>query len=219
AWQETFVPMELMRHLRNVTVPGPDGEPVPLVAEESTAFEADRAPPPAEAPNRFVVFRSPGLVLAGGLLLLARSARSRRFARGALALGILFWGLITGFFGVILALLWLFTDHTAAYPNLNLLQMNPFGLLLAAAAPLAVVGSRVSRIARLAWPVALALASLSALGVLLHAVPSLRQMNAPLIALLLPVHLAVVLALYHVRSAHSSTAGDATVGVQPSAAP
>ena len=218
AWQETFVPMELMRHVRSVTVPGPSGEPVPLVAEESTAFEADRDPPPAEAPGRLAIYLVIGLVLTGALLLLARSARSRRFARGALALGILFWGLVTGFFGVILALLWLFTDHTAAYPNLNLLQMNPFGLLLAAAAPLAVVGSRVSRIARLAWPVAIALAALSALGVMLHAVPSLRQGNGALIALLLPVHLAVVLALYHVRPKLSSTAGDAAVPPRASAA-
>lgn len=219
AWQETFVPMELMRHLRTVTVEGPDGAPVPLVAEESTAFEADREPAPARAPNPFAIYLLFGLVLAALLLLLARAARNRRFARGALALSILFWGLVTGFFGVILGLLWLFTDHTAAYPNLNLLQLNPLGLLLAAAAPLAVVGSRVSRIARVAWPAALALLGFSVLGVLLQAFPSLRQMNAPLIALLLPVHLAVVLALFHLRPTHSSTAGDAPILPQSSAAP
>lgn len=218
AWQETFVPMELMRHMRTVTVPGPDGRPVPLVADETTAFDADREPPPPDAPDRLAIYLLLGLVLAGLLLLLAHSARTARFARASLALGIFFWGLVTGFFGVILALLWLFTDHAAAYPNLNLLQMNPFGLLLAAAAPLAVVASRGSRVARLAWPVAVALAALSLLGVLLHAVPALRQMNGPLIALLLPVHLAVVLALYQLRSTDASTAGDAAIPARASAA-
>jgi hypothetical protein len=36
-------------------------------------------------------------------------------------------------------MLWLLTDHAAAHANLNLLHVNPLGLLLAVAAPLAVM--------------------------------------------------------------------------------
>jgi hypothetical protein len=162
-------------------------------------FQADRAPPATTAPNRFAAYLAAGVLAASALLLLARAARTRRSARAAIALATFFWGIVTGFFGVILALLWLFTSHTAAYPNLNLLQVNPLGLLLAAAAPFAVIASHSSRISRLAWPTAVALAALSIVGVLLHAFPPLRQVNGPLIALLLPIHLAVLASLYHVR--------------------
>jgi hypothetical protein len=204
AWQESFVPMELMRHLRAVRVVDAAGDTVPLVAEENVVFQADRAPPATTAPNRFAAYLAAGVLTAVALLLLARAARTRRSARAALALATFFWGIVTGFFGVILAMLWLFTSHTAAYPNLNLLQVNPLGLLLAAAAPFAVVASHRSRISRLAWPTAVALAALSITGVLLHAFPSLRQMNGPLIALLLPIHLAVLASLYHVRGSAPS---------------
>jgi hypothetical protein len=210
AWEESFVPMELMRHLRTVEVVDRDGRTVPLVAEEIAAFEADRAAPPDTAPARFWLYLLIGLLCAGALLLLAGAARSGRFARASVALAIFFWGIITGFFGVILALLWLATDHAAAYPNMNLLQVNPLGLLLAAAAPFAVIGSRTSRVARLAWPAAVALAALSVCGVLLQGLAELRQLNGPLIALLLPVHFAVVGALYHLREPVPSPAGDDT---------
>jgi hypothetical protein len=208
AWEETFVPMELMRHLRSVQVLDQDGRAVPLVAEETAAFEALRTPPPETVPDRFWIFLAAGVLIAAGLLLLAWASRTRRLARASVGMAIFFWGVSTGFFGVILALLWLFTDHAAAYPNLNLFQVNPLGLLLAAAAPMAVVGSRYSRVARIAWPLAIALASMSVAGAVLHAIPALDQLNGPLIALLLPIHLAVVAALYHVRASIPSPAGD-----------
>src|SRR5690606_3060125 len=138
-------------------------------------------------PDRLWIYLLIGIVSATVLLLLAHAGRTRRFARAALALAIFFWGVATGFFGLILAMLWLFTDHAAAYPNMNLLHVNPLGLLLAAAAPFAVIGSSRSRVARLAWPVAVTLAGLSVLGLLLHGFAGLRQMNGPLVALLLPI--------------------------------
>lgn len=208
AWEESFVPMELMRHLRSIQVTAADGTTRPLVAEEIPAFVAERAAPPASVPDRLWVYLLIGLACAAILLLLARGARRRRFPRAALALTIFFWGIITGFFGSVLALLWLFTDHTAAYPNLNLFHLNPLGLLLAAAAPFAVIGSRTSRVARLAWPVTLLLAGMSLAGLALEAFPGLRQMNGPLIALVLPVHVAVAGALYLLRDSIASPAED-----------
>jgi hypothetical protein len=45
---------------------------------------------------------------------------------GGSALG---WLLLAGTGGILLSLLWLFTDHQATGPNLNLLLLNPLFLL------------------------------------------------------------------------------------------
>jgi hypothetical protein len=210
AWEESFVPMELMRHVRTVHVPGPNGAMVPLVDEEVTAFDADRSAPPATEPRLWPVYLLIGLLLAGGLLLLARAARTSRYARFGLASAIFFWGLVTGFFGLILAMLWLFTDHNAAYPNLNLLQANPLGLLLAVVAPLALVAGavRFRRSARLARMTAIAVSALSLLGVVLHMFAALRQQSGGIIALALPIHLATVLSLVRALPPPSSAGVD-----------
>ncbi len=193
AWEETFIPMRLMERLRDIRIAGQ-----PLVAREWTQYVSTRPPPPEEPPARVFVYMAIGFVLAAVLVLLGRRARRSRFARLGWAVSVSFWGVLTGLFGLILTLLWVFTDHTAAYPNLNLLQTNPLGFLLAIAAPLAIgARSEPHRIGRIAWPLALALAAMSVLGLLLQVVPSLRQMNGPIIALALPIHCAVVLSLYY----------------------
>ena len=208
AWEEAFIPMVLMERVRAIRVLDENGAMVPLVGEEVVAFQADREPPPAAAPARTGAYLIGGLLLASGLLLLTRAARTRRFARAALAFALFFWALATGVLGSVLAMLWLFTDHAAAHVNTNLLQVNPLGLLLAIAAPLAVVGARTSGLTRLAWPAAVVLAAMSACGLLLQAMPELRQMNGPLIALLLPVHAGAAGALYLLRDTRASSAGD-----------
>jgi hypothetical protein len=137
-------------------------------------------------------------------------------ARFATATVLSVWGVLTGVLGLILALLWLFTDHHAAYPNMNLLQLNPLGLLLAVAAPLALGHPPRFATARLARPLALFLCGLSALGLLL--LPVAGQANGALIAVLLPVHAAVVLALYRLRPPVLSPAEDAAAGLRLPAA-
>lgn len=222
AWQETFIPMALMEHARAIRVLDDTGAMVPLVAEERVVVPAQRPDAPAAPPFRLPAFMLLGGLLAGALVLLARAARPRAdagraagaappggAARFALAVALSLWGVTTGVLGLILTLLWLFTDHTAAYPNMNLLQLNPLGLLLAVAGPLALAtrpggagpgggGPGRFALARAAWPTALALLALSAAGLLLLLVPSLRQASAPVLALALPVHAAALYSLYHV---------------------
>ena len=200
AWEEGFIPMELMKRLRSVEVADEDGRVVPLVAEERTLFQADRQPPPEDPPARTHFYLLAGLFIALATAALGEAARTGRRARAGLAMGITVWGVLTGFFGLILALLWTATSHTATYGNLNLLQVNPLGVLLAVAAPLALLtgspGRRRHAVARLAWPSSIALAALSVSGLVLHALPAVYQANGPIVALVLPVHLAVVLSLY-----------------------
>ena len=202
AWEETFIPMRLMERLRDIHVAGQ-----PVVAREWTQYVSTQPPPPDVPPRRTPIYLASGLVIAAALVILGLRAPRSRMVRLAWALSVSFWGVLTGLFGVVLALLWLFTDHTAAYPNLNLLQVNPLGFLLAVAAPLAVGRGRY-RVARLAWPVAVALTAMSVTGLVLHIVPALRQMNGPIIALLLPIHCAVLASLYYAVTRNSSPPED-----------
>lgn len=190
AWEEGFIPMELMEHVRQVRVAGPGGESFPLVKSEQVLFEAARDPPPAEAPNRTLGYLLTGVFFGAALVLLARAGRagSRAAAGGWLATTLL-WALLAGFFGSILAALWAFTDHTVAYGNENLFQLNPLSLVLALVLPFA--GDR-ARLRRAAYLVALGVAAVSVLGLIAQLLPGLDQTNGGIIALALPVHLAVL---------------------------
>jgi hypothetical protein len=212
AWEESFIPMELMRHLRSVQVTGEDGVARPLVAEERTLFLADRAPPRDQPPSRTTGYLLAGMLLGVGFVALGRGARRSRRATIALAAAISVWGLVTGFFGLILFLLWTATNHVASYANMNLLHVSPASVVVAVAAPLALVRrlgtGRQYAWARVAWPAAIAVAAMSGAGVLMNLLPQLQQDNWPLVALVLPVHIAIVLALYHATPRTSSPRED-----------
>jgi hypothetical protein len=243
AWEEGFIPMELMRHLRSQVVADAQGIAVPLVLEEQILFEARRPQLPARAPARVGYYAVIGIVLAAIMIALSRAAATRRRMRLALAVTISAWGVALGFFGTILLLLWLFTDHTAAYPNFNLLLVNPLGWMLAVVAPLSLLATRRAdgtgrsgipapvgeatgerpetaaqrfHSQRLAWPTALLMLILAVIGLVLA--PFVMQYYAPLIALLLPVHAAVVLCLYQGRRRPMSPEEDRKSGMSLQAA-
>jgi hypothetical protein len=216
AWEEGFIPMQLMAHLRDVRVPGPDGRLGPLVAEERVLFQARRAPEAAAPPNRWPGFLIAGLLLGGALVITAYRARARPRARMVLAVGLSTWGIIGGVFGFILTFLWVATDHSTSYGNQNLLQVNPLSLLLAVAAPLAVLGRsgpRAARLARLAWRTSVVLLALSFSGLLLHLFPGAAQVNGPIMSLAFPLHLASVLSLRQADDSRASTREDASMPI------
>jgi hypothetical protein len=93
----------------------------------------------------------------------------------------------------VLAGLWAFTDHVMAYRNENLFQLNPLLLGLTVLVPLALAG--MHRAARWARFLALVLAGLSLAGLVLQALPGLDQVNGPIIAVMLPIHLGVATGL------------------------
>jgi hypothetical protein len=199
AWQEGFIPMQLGEHLRTVQLLDGAGGSGPLVLEESVLFQAQRPAPADAPPNRTAGFLFVGVLAGAGMTLLGTRARRSRRTAFALAVAISLWGIMTGFFGVILTLLWAATNHIDSYVNLNLLQVSPLGLLLAAAAPLAVLRRGTGRshaVALLAWPVAVTLAVMSLVGLMLRLTPLVEQVNGPIMALVLPIHLGVVLALW-----------------------
>ena len=196
-YEEEFLPLAFRDHLREIRVPGPGGTEIPLVRSEETVYLSTMPPPRATPPFWFPAYLLLGLAL-GGLFWLwgVRGARSPR-ARGALAAVGGIWSLLAGAAGLILAALWLFTDHTAAYRNENLFQFNPLSLLLAVLVPLSVLGR--GRQVRLAQGIAATIVALALAGILFKLVPGTRQVNAMLIALALPAHAGLWLGLRALR--------------------
>ena len=86
-----------------------------------------------------------------------------------------------------LAGLWGFTDHVAAYRNENLFQVNPLILGLAVLVPMGLAGSWRAR--RWARVTSFGLAALSLAGLAIQALPGFDQVNGQVIALALPIHL------------------------------
>lgn len=195
AWEEMFLPMALREHARRVVLPGPAGTTVPLVAGERTLFEST-APAPPDAPPAWLPWYLLLGAAVGGLAVLLGTlagARGRRWGRAGLGLLAVVWGLVGGLGGTVLSVLWGLTDHVMAYRNENLFQLNPLLLALALLVPVGL--ARGGRAARWARGLALVLAGLSLAGLVLQALPGLDQVNGPIIAMLLPIHLGVALGL------------------------
>jgi len=202
AWEEMFLPMAMREHLRTITVPGPDGGQVPLVKSERTLFESSAPLPPGAPPGWTPWYLALGA--AAGALAYALGRRASR--PGGRATGLRWvvggWGFVAGAAGLVLAGLWGLTDHAMAYRNENLFQANPVALLLPVLAAWWKGGPDAG--ARRLSGAALALVAVSALGFLLQALPGFDQVNGPIIALALPVHLGVLGGLRAAIGAHAS---------------
>jgi hypothetical protein len=192
AWEEMFLPLAMREHVRGVTLPGPDG-PTPLVAAERTLFESSAPAPPEEPPMWLHWYLLLGGIGGGAAWALGGAAPKRRGARAGLGLLAAGWGTVAGLGGIVLAGLWAFTDHAMAYRNENLFQANPLALGLLVLVPLALAGA--GKAARWAKGLALVLAALSLTGFLVQIAPGLDQVNGPVIALALPLHVGVWLGL------------------------
>ena len=189
-WEEMFLPMQLQHHLRSFTVAGPDGAAQPLVLAEREIFAAQRAAEPDRPPRSLVVFLMIGLAIAALIVLSGLAARRGSAAgRGAAAVQRVLWPALFGVAGLLLLATWLFTNHEAAFPNENLLQLSPLALALAIAAP---VAARRGRWQRGAVALATIIAGLSVAGLVLQLTPWFDQVNGETIALALPVNLALL---------------------------
>lgn len=195
AWEDAFVPMQLMRHLRDVQVTGPDGMLRPLVLSESQPFTTTNNPEPERKPNRVPAFLLVGVLIGGLFLLLSWATRARgvRAARWIWAAANVAWTLLAGVFGTLVLLLWTSTGHTFTYGNENLFPVNPLPILLIVPAAAAAIGYRWAR--RPAFVLAAFVALLAVLGLLLKPLPGFDQMNHDILALMIPAHLGFAAAL------------------------
>lgn len=193
AWEEMFIPLSLRDHLRTIQVPAPGGGTRPLVRSETTEYLSSAPEPPAGPPVWWPRYLAIG-VAAGTLLLVlgARSGRSRWARLGFRSIGIA-WSVLAGIAGVALAYLWGFTDHTAAWANQNLLQLSPLSLLLAVMLPGIARPGGPGR-----WTVWLAMvvAGLAIAGLAWKVLPVGQQVNGEIIALALPIQVAIAAAAW-----------------------
>jgi hypothetical protein len=193
AREETFLPESLRDHVRQVSLPGPNGAELPLVASERTLFRST-APQPPDAPPRWLHwYLLLGAVIGALATALGRVARRR--GAGRLGLGVLavLWGSVAGLGGLVLTGLWAFTDHEMAYRNENLFQVNPLLLALAVLVPLGLAGA--NRTGRWAAALALLLCGISVAGLVVQALPGFDQVNGEVRALALPIHAGMALGL------------------------
>lgn len=181
-WQESFVPMRLADALREVD--GSNGQP--LVLAEERILPHRIAPEPAEAPRPVWSW-----MLAGVAIAVAATLAGRRAPRVVAGVALPFWGLCV-LVGALMLFIWFFTAHRFGWANHNLLLFNPLCLLLLPG------GWRIVR-GRAAGPWfgrwLGVVAACTVVALFLLWLPTLPQRNAQWIALLLPVHAGLWLAL------------------------
>lgn len=195
-WDESFIPMELMRHLRDVRVADGNGNLHPLVARETLLSDA-RIPDPPEFPPAWVwQALAIGVLAALGLLGLGR-LRARAWARVMFATVASLSALVLGLAGIVLIALWALTDHVAAWRNENMLLLDPLCLLLL---PTWIGAFRAHWHPSLfARRLGVAIALLAGLAFFIKVFPAFSQDNRFWIALLLPLNVALALSLVSAR--------------------
>jgi hypothetical protein len=190
-WESFFIPMRLRDAVRDVTVPnGAGGARAPLVTSERTIEPYPGTPRVVElqtAPRLVWRLLLVGVVLAALVAGIRIMAVSRRGAVWGLALVTSVWSLLCGLIGVILVLAWTATKHVFWAWNENLFLVSPLSLLLAVLLPMALLRRRAEGAAR---RVALAVVALGLVGLVLSLLPG-GQENRAIVALFLPVHLAI----------------------------
>jgi hypothetical protein len=208
-WEEMFLPVRMANDLRTVVLTDSAGVRIPFVRSEMALFTAGRPPEPSAPPNYFPWFVVAGLLVAAALVVLVRSAEGgNRLSLFVATVLSTLWGLIAGAAGTALVFAWLFTKHYFMSRNENLLHFDPLSLALVVLIPLSIYGRRgVSKAVKMAGIVA----SLSLLGFVLQGIPLFYQKNGEIIALALPINLAVWwtvyrLSLYRRTSLPSSAA-------------
>lgn len=188
-WEEMFLPVRMANDFRSIRLSDSTGSKIPLVRSETALFTAGRPPEPSAPPNYFPWFVATGILIAGVIIGLVRSAEGgHRFAFfGATAIATL-WSLVAGLAGTALVIAWLFTKHHFMGRNENLVHFDPLSLALAVLIPLSVYGVRGgSRALKLSGFVG----ALSLFGFVLQGLPFFHQKNGEIIALALPINLAV----------------------------
>ena len=176
-WDEMFIPMVVADEMAAMSLErGAAGES--LIAVDTMLFTSTAPVPPITPDSSWYRYLLLGLLVSGLAWL------SGKFMPPVWLAGLCgAWVLISSTIGMVLAALWLFTDHDVAKYNANLLLFNPL-VFLALVPSLKRVG-------------AVLLAGGIAVGFLLLLVPG-HQYNLDVLVLLTPINLAV--AVYFLRN-------------------
>jgi uncharacterized protein DUF4105 len=197
-WQEMFLPVRMANDFRTVKIADSTGTQIPLVRSEMAIFTAGRSPEPSAPWNYFPLFVAAGILYAALLIVLVKNAESgNRFSLfGATALATV-WSLIAGAGGLALVFAWLFTKHYFMGRNENLLHFDPLSIAMVVLVPLAIYGGRaIWRSLKLAAVIAI----VSLFGFVAQGIPFFSEKNGDIIALALPINLAVWWTVYRLTT-------------------
>jgi hypothetical protein len=198
-YEETFLPLKLREYLREVTVPGPDGEAAPLVRGERTVAESDAFAVPERPANRVPGHLAAGVLVGALLAWLGWKGTGAAWARRGFVTLAALWALGAGLGGAVLAFFWGLSEHVIAHRNANVFQFNLLALVLFVLLALAVRGG-AGRIRR-AWIAALGLAGLGVAGLVWSELGGTDQATGVVVAFALPVHLGVAAGLSRLAAA------------------
>ena len=193
-WDESFVPMELMRHMREIhRVDAATGKLVPLVSHEVRLADARVAEPLEHPPDWFWRALLAGLGIGAALVGLAQMY-SRGWARVLFASFAIIAAIVLSIGGLVLLVLWFLTDHIAAWRNENILLFDPLCLLLL---PVWFRWFRADRRpSRFAANLGLVIVLLCGLALFIKVFQTQPQDNRFWIALLLPIHAGFAASLF-----------------------
>lgn len=192
AWEECFLPMKLREYIGQATVIDANGNEWPLVKSERMipgdnggGGDSIRQTPP----NWIAGYLTAGVLLGAILAALAHLSKRSRLARFGFASIAAGWALLTGLAGTLVIWGLIYSDHWAIRYNENLFSYSPLALPLVILAPrLAFEKYRGAKTAR--W-LAILIAAGSVLGWMLQALPAFDQVNGEIIALSLPINIAL----------------------------
>ncbi|MEO7361618.1 MAG: DUF4105 domain-containing protein [Gemmatimonadaceae bacterium] len=190
-WQASFMPERLAHALNTVVLTNEAGQRYRLTATDSVIYASTRVPMPTDPPDRLAMAALLGLTIAGIVALLADS----RFAllRGLLVAFATLWYLVGGILGTALLLAGTATKH-APYmgANTTLWQIHPLLLFAALFVPVALYRRETTQIPRILVSI---IALFAVFGLLLQFVPMFSQSSGVVLAVTVPVHIALAVAL------------------------
>ena len=202
AWEEGFLPIKLMEHLRTVTMRDAEGREIPLVKSERQIFKSTRPPEASAPPNWIVPYFVVGALLGTGVAASGHLATRGRAGRTAFAVIITAVATLIGFCGALGLWAWLGTAHSAAWRNENLLGYKPLALVLAFFVPRLI--RRPRRAAKVAIVLSLVIVASTLIGIL--ASPLLPQVNGEPMAFILPVNVGLAYAIWRYAKTGSNLA-------------
>ncbi|HKY99026.1 MAG TPA: DUF4105 domain-containing protein [Gemmatimonadaceae bacterium] len=190
AWEEMFLPVRMMERFKTLQIPTATGN-APLVLEQEIAVPSSRAPEDSTIRRGIAGYLAIAAVLIA-IVALSYTLSARGKGTGFLIVAAA-WSLITGISGTVLAFLWLFTDHLYSYRNENLFYLNPFSLVFFVFIVILLIRKRDRDMDR-ANVTATRIAILALIGFAIQILPWFNQVNGDVIAMVLPVHIAVGIA-------------------------
>ena len=191
-WEAMFIPMQVRDFVRTVQVSDGHGGTHPLVKSEHLLLESQTHHEPANAPTLWPGLLAIGVVLAGLIVFFAQ----RGSRAGVITVGMV-WSILAGLLGVILTLMWVWTQHIFTHRNENLLLFHPLWLALAVMLPVTLLRGRWRR-ATITLVDICAAAALVAL--VIHFVGISRQDNWALLCAAVPVPVALGWAMRRLAS-------------------